>query len=383
MIRSVCGNHCNAGMQDRRMNLLIVAKSRRWNAKGACVLLFALCFLYSYISNAQVPELFSSSEILELTLQADLKTVFRDRRDDAPYSPASVIYQTGPDSIQIPVRIKTRGHFRKMAANCKYPPLLLNFDKVHTPDRSIFHGQNKLKLVTPCKGDEYVINEYMVYKVYNLMTPKSFLARLVRVMYRDSVRDKVSDPYYGILLEDEDQMALRNNASTLKIQGLRPEATQKEDFLRMAVFQYMIGNTDWSVQFRQNIKLIATDPKELPFTVPYDFDHAGIVRAPYANPAPELLMKSTQQRRYRGHCVPDMKEFAPIFERFNDLKDDVYAVYADSPLLSESYKSQTLAFLDKFYKTINDPEEAAEAFSYPCDRSGTGNVVIQGLKKNE
>jgi hypothetical protein len=38
-------------------------------------------------------------------------------------------------------------------------------------------------------------------------------------------------------------------------------------------------------------------------------------------------------------------------------------------------------FLDDFYDTINDPEKALLTFGYPCDPSGTGNVVIKGLRK--
>ena len=151
----------------------------------------------------------------------------------------------------------------------------------------------------------------------------------------------------------------------------------------MAVFQFMIGNTDWSVQFQQNIKLIYDDSTSIPITIPYDFDHAGIVRAPYAEPAPELQMSSTLQRRYRGYCIPEMNQFTEVFETFNQLKDDFYAIYDGNPLLSSSYQKQTLKFLGQFYETINDPEKAEQEFFYPCDKSGTGNVVIKGLKKHE
>ncbi len=133
----------------------------------------------------------------------------------------------------------------------------------------------------------------------------------------------------------------------------------------------------------QNIKLIAVDSSTLLSTVPYDFDHAGIVRAPYANPAPALQMRSTLERRYRGYCIPEMSQFTEVFEIFNQLKDDFYALYDGNPLLSSSYQNATLKFLDKFYETINDPKQAQKEFSYPCDRSGTGNVVIQGLRKDE
>ena len=346
-------------------------------------LLFLLCFFPLSTTLGQSSNLFDADEVIELNLRGDLKTVFKDRGVNPQYHSATLQYKADLNTINIPIKIKTRGHFRKISSNCKYPPILLNFKKSSIPKSSIFEGQDKVKLVTPCQGEKYVIHEYLVYKLYNLITPRSFKARLVKVIFQDTVKNKSSIPYYGILMEEEKQMAKRNQSSSLEKIGLRPEGTQKEDFLKMAVFEYMIGNTDWSVQFQQNIMLITTDSTSLPITIPYDFDHAGIVRAPYAKPAPELQLSSTLQRRYRGYCIPEMNQFTAVFETFNRLKDDFYALYDGNPLLSGRYQSQTLKFLDRFYETINDPKKVREAFSYPCDRSGTGNIVIQGLKKNE
>ncbi len=346
------------------------------------ILLFLVCFFFLSIAHGQKSRLFKSDEILELTLRADLKEVFKDRGDDPQYHKATLHYQEDQIVFDIPLRIKARGNFRKSLAGCKYPPLFLNFKKSATPKNSVFRGQDKTKLVTPCRGDEYVVHEYLVYKLYNLISPKSFRARLVRMTYQDTVKNKSSDPYFGILLEEEKQMAKRHKSKSVAIERLNPENTHKETFLKMAVFQYLIGNTDWSVQYQQNIKLLAVDPTSIPITVPYDFDHAGIVRAPYANPAPELQLSSTLQRRYRGYCMPDMKDFTGVFETFNQQKDEIYAIYNDNPLLSRGYKKQTLKFLDHFYETINDPKKAKEAFTYPCDKYGTGNVIIKGLNQN-
>ncbi len=345
------------------------------------IFLFLVYFLLLNMAHGQTSRLFESDEILELTLRTDMKALFKDRGDDPQYHKATLHYQEGQTTFDIPINIKARGHFRKMSSNCKYPPFFINFKKSSTPKASVFRNQNKIKLVTPCRGEQYVINEYLVYKLYNLITPKSFRARLVKVTYHDTVKNKSSDPYYGILLEEEKQMAKRNMSYLVEKEKLSPQNTQKEDFLKMAVFQYMIGNTDWSVQYQQNIKLITVDSTRL-ITVPYDFDHAGIVRAPYANPAPELQMSSTLQRKYRGYCMPDMNQFAAIFETFNQLKDDFYAIYSGNPLLSDSYQKQTLKFLDQFYEDINNPKKAKEVFTYPCDEYGTGNVIIKGLKKN-
>ncbi len=346
-------------------------------------LLFLSCFFLWSTMLGQSSHLFDTDDVMELNLKGDLKTVFKDRGDDPQYHKATLQYKVDSNTINIPLKIKTRGHFRKMSSNCKYPPILLNFKKSATPKGSVFKGQDKMKLVTACQSEEYVVHEYLVYKLYNLISPRSFKAKLVKVTFQDTVKNKSLTPYYGILLEEEKQMVKRNQGSSFKKIGLSPEGTQKEDFLKMAVFEYMIGNTDWSVQYQQNIKLIKTDSKSLPFPVPYDFDHAGIVRAPYAKPAAELQLSSTLQRRYRGYCMPEMNQFTAVFETFNELKDDFYALYEGNPLLSSRYQSRTLKFLDQFYETINDPKKARKAFSYPCNRSGTGNIVIKGLKKIE
>jgi hypothetical protein len=326
-------------------------------------------------------ELFKSEEILDLKLSGDTKTLFNNRTENGTYHSMTISYtdEQGQE-VAIPLKVKTRGHFRLMSGNCFYPPLRLNFARKKTPEGSLFAGQDKLKLVTPCRGEEFVVQEYLVYKLYNLITEKSFKARLVRVVYEATKRNKLTDPLYGIILEDQDQMAARNNTKIVKVNGIRPNKTAPEYFLPVAVFEYMIGNTDWSTQYRHNIKILRDDSNAMLIPVPYDFDHAGIVQTPYAKPSPALKLSSVRQRRYRGYCVEDMSVFEPVIARFNELKEAFYKVYSDCPMLKERYVRQTLRYLDDFYETINDPKEMEKAFSYPCLDGGTGNVVIKGLR---
>lgn len=327
--------------------------------------------------------LFDSEEVLNIRLSGNIRELVRDRSNDAKYHPITLSYK-GSDSsfISLPIKAKTRGHFRRTQGDCSYPPLLLNFSEENTPKNSLFYQQHKMKLVTPCRGDKYVVREYLVYKLFNLITPKSFRARLVRVVYDDTGKEKKSGPQYGILLEEEDQMARRNKMVSLDGKLVRPEQTQSSNFLKMAVFEYLIGNTDWSVQYLQNVKLIATDSVSTPSTVPYDFDHAGIVGAPYAKPAEALQMNSIRERRYRGYCMTDLTRFDETLTLFKQLEKEIYGVYTNCSLVEDAYKKATTRFLDEFYKTINDPRSAKAAFSYPCNKDGTGNVVIKGLDRN-
>jgi hypothetical protein len=335
--------------------------------------------ILSAYGSAQNEQLFNSDSVLQMTLSGNIRSILNDRSDKAKYRPLTISYiQQNGITFSINAEAKTRGHFRKQKENCGYPPLLLHFTKSDTLQASVFKEQKKLKLVMPCQGDEYVVHEWLVYKLYNLITPKSFKARLTRVTLADD-KSKKNTSFYGILLEEEEQMATRNNEVSVN-RKINPESIQQQDFLTMAMFQYLIGNTDWSTQYLQNIKLIAPDSATLPSPVAYDFDHAGIVDAPYALPAEELRMSSVRERRYRGYCMEDLQKFDPVIALYNKLKPAIYDLYTNCTLLDAGYKKSTIKFLDDFYATINDPSAFKKEFSYPCDKNGTGNVVIKGLK---
>lgn len=327
-------------------------------------------------------DLFDSDEELSIKLRGNIRELLNDRATKSTYRSVTLSY-FGKDGseISIPVEMKTRGHFRKIKGNCKYPPLQISFPADVGRLSPLFNGQKKLKLVMPCAGDDYVVREWLVYKIYNLVTPRSFRARLVRIELYDIKSKKQQGPFYAFLIEDEKNMAQRNKASAVN-QKLRPQDTKQDAFLTMAVFQYLIGNTDWSVQYLQNIKLLKTDSFSQLITVPYDFDHAGIVNAPYAQPAEELLMKSVLERRYRGYCMTDLKVFEKPIAQYNNLKKDIYKLYTENKLLDEKYIRSVTKYLDEFYETINTPKLWQKDFGYPCDKNGTGNVVIKGLKED-
>lgn len=322
--------------------------------------------------------LFESEEVLQIKITGNIREVLNDRGENPQYHPLTLSYFAKDSSeISIPVKIKTRGHFRKDRANCTYPPLLINFAKKDLPPLSLFKGQDKLKLVMPCGDDDYVIREWLIYKLYNLITPKSFRARLVKVVMDDVKKKQTS--FYGILLEDDEKMARRNKVVFIKQRMVNSQNTERTAFLNMAVFQYMIGNTDWSVPYQHNIRLIAKDSLGMATTIPYDFDHCGLVNAPYANPPEQLGMSSVLERRYRGYCVPDMNTFAPVIALFNQLKNDFYSLYTNCSLLNAKYVKTATKYLDEFYTTINNPKALQAEFSYPCKNNGTSNVIIKGL----
>ena len=325
--------------------------------------------------------LFNNDEILHFKLSGNLSKLFSDRSDSSSYYPVLIEYfNKDSNKVSIHLNTKTRGHFRRLKSNCKMPPLLLDFPKEDKTVTSVFMGQNKLKLVVPCQGDDYVIKEWLVYKLYNLITDKSFTAKLVLVDFEDSSTHRIKkETHYCILLEDEKKMSIRNDMYIWKKQMIAMQDINTEAFKKMAVFQYMIGNTDWSVPYLQNIVLITNDSSKAPFAIPYDFDHAGIVNAPYANPASELGIESVRERIYRGFCEKNKNSFLETFALFNHLKNDIYNLYINCPLLNHSYIKFVIRYLDNFYKIINNQNFADAEFRKPCRTNM--HIELKGLKK--
>jgi hypothetical protein len=323
--------------------------------------------------------LFDNDEILHFKLTGKLNSLFNDRGDNSFYHPMLLQYKNkDSNDVAIQLLVKTRGHFRLLRENCKMPPLLLSFSKAQKLKNSPFEKQNKLKLVVPCQGDEYVIREWLVYKLYNLITEKSFKAKLVQVDFEDSLMKRKTETHYCILLEDDKKVADRNDAFVWKHKMLPMKNTNADEFRKMAVFQYMIGNTDWSIPYLQNIVLITKDSTKPAFAIPYDFDHAGIVDAPYAGPAPELEISSIRVRLYRGFCENDKDNFAETFELYNRLKNDIYNLYTNCSLLSSRYIKYVTNYFNEFYKTINSDKLVEREFQQPC-RTNV-RVELKGLK---
>lgn len=330
-------------------------------------------------SIASTYTLFETDDILNITVTGNLTQLLNDRISKPKLHPFKLSYFRGDSGlVEINVDIKTRGHFRRLKENCFYPPLLIEFSKDSAYKSTIFNEQNKLKLVMPCKEHDEVIKEWLVYKIYNLLTPVSFKTKLVKVNLVNHKNKLIAPPFFGILLEEEKQMAKRSRSVSVE-RKVRPEEIQTEAFTTMAVFEYLIGNTDWSVQYQHNIKILASDSLPGLQAVPYDFDHAGIVNASYAKPADELLMNSVRQRRYRGYCTNNVKIFEPVIEKFNVLKKDIYSLYTHCKFLNEKNIKSTLTYLDEFYQTISSPSLWVKEFTFPCYNK-TGNVIIKGLK---
>ncbi|NGP77393.1 hypothetical protein G3570_12165 [Balneolaceae bacterium YR4-1] len=368
--------HNSTEMENRQMRSVPLCP-------GGWKLIVLLCFLSATFSpeiKAQENEaadssysypLFESDEALEITMEMDMRRVLRDRGDETDYHPLLVTWNSEDGEVrQVEARVKVRGNFRRQRENCRFPPLRMRFEK-ETVEGTVFEGQKKLKLVTHCQTrrsqyQQYVLQEYLIYRAYSLLTDKSFRVRLVKVTYVDS--EKRDEPFtrYNFILEDEDKMAERLGGRIVEVENVHPDVTDYDLSNRLAIFQYMMGNTDWSIPALHNIKLVLPIGGQTPYAIPYDFDWSGIINTRYAEPNPILNIRTVRQRLFRGFCrSPEV--FRAEFSFFNRHKSAIYALYRDlTPPLEQDEFEQATEYLDDFYAIINDPDEAEDEIIDEC-----------------
>ncbi|HKO15073.1 MAG TPA: hypothetical protein VJU87_02485 [Gemmatimonadaceae bacterium] len=303
--------------------------------------------------------IFSAESPLRLTITADFRRLRRDRGDDPPWRGGTVAY-TGDSgaTVRVPVRLRTRGIWR--LHNCDFPPLRLDFPKEERR-HTVFAKLDRPKLVTHCHdSDRYerlLLQEFQLYRVYRALTPFSHRVRLARVTYVDSGNGKPVATRYAILEEAPEAVARRVGGMLLRQKGGGPSDFDPLQQTVFALFQYLIGNTDWSISALHNVEVVARDTAVVP--VAYDFDFSGVIDAPYAVPDPQLHISSVRQRVYRGYCVPPTA-YPTAFALFTERKPAIYALYQDSlgTLLDRGDVRHTLEYFDDFYRTITNAGRA-------------------------
>jgi hypothetical protein len=311
---------------------------------------------------------FADETPIAVTIVANLGRLRRDTQEDAPWRAATLRWEeAGGAGAELAVRLRTRGIWR--LRNCHFPPLRLDLPRGAARETR-FGGLNRPKLVTHCRddddrGDEYLLRELQVYRMQRLLTPFSHRARLLRATWVDSASGRAATTRWAILLEEPDALARRVGGHLVESQGAMADDLDSLSSAIAGLFQYMIGNTDWSVAALHNVELVATTGLLHP--VPYDFDFSGMVEAFYAAPPPQLPIRSVRDRLYRGFCTTD-DVLARAIARFQEQRPAIEALYADEigRLLSRRSTSRALEYLADFYRTIGDPRRLQREIVSVC-----------------
>ncbi len=224
-------------------------------------------------------------------------------------------------------------------------------------DGTVFEGQDKLKLVTPCHDSrgsyqEYVLKEYLAYKTLGILTPVANRVRLVEITYEDIEDDYDTRTKLAFLIESDEQMAARNGADLEEWTQFHPAGVSGDQAVILSMFQYLIGNSDWSATYFHNVKIMRHEDGRY-LTVPYDFDFSGAVNTRYADPPEEYPIQRVTDRYFRSYCRPQL-EFESLSTLFNGKKAEIIALYEGFEMLRENRRNDVLKFYEDFWEMMDD-----------------------------
>jgi hypothetical protein len=333
------------------------------------VLAAAVLLTLATASPAAVAEpdpLFAASEPIRLTIKGPVGKLPRQGDVTAPGS----LTVHGPAPETLAIELSTRGITRLKANICSFPPLRVEFVE-KPPATSLFKGQKRLKLVTHCQSrdgfQQYVLLEYAAYRMYNLLTPVSFGARLATIDYVDNAGRPVTTRV-GFFIEDVDDVAKRNDLKHLETRDvLAVTQLNPQDAQRFAFFQYMIGNLDWAMTAgppgddccHNSRPLGAAGAKANLTPTPYDFDHSGMVDAPYATPPANIKVANVRIRKFRGYCRYN-EQASGVAAEFIAQKAAILGVLDQTPQLDAYRRKKAGAYLAGFFEQIGNPQELAK-----------------------
>ena len=318
--------------------------------------------------------LFGSDEPLSLFLDLPLRDLLRRAKSKPTVQGVLRYIDSDGTSVELEVKVTTRGKSR--LEQCSLPPLSIHLNPQQVGS-TIFNGQTKLKLVTQCHRDSrnrrYLMQEYAIYRAYNLLTAYSFRVRMLQVTYRDTGKrrnkDKVQPAFF---IESREAVAERHAMRTIDANWVNLGQLEPGQLSLLSLFQYLIGNTDWSARKGpgterccHNGKVIAPlDSDEGWVVLPYDFDQSGIINTNYSAPSDLLPIRSVRQRLYRGFCASNVLLDTTVVT-FNENRTAIEALFGTASESTSANKS-ALKYVQGFYTIINDPKKRQKKIIDAC-----------------
>jgi hypothetical protein len=317
--------------------------------------------------------LFSSDAPLDLVFEFPVATIVA-KADDRPVVEGSVHYTDENGApVSVALTMTTRGKTR--LEYCHFPPLSANF-KGQEKGGTLFEGQKKLKIVTQCRSGEtyerYLLQEYGIYRAFNILTDKSFRVRMINATYRDSTGKKKDIAETAFFLESDDEVADRLGMEEHDVSVINPEQLDSAHASLFAVFQYLIGNTDWSSLqgpgeegcCHNGKVVIPTGSEQGWLVIPYDFDQSGIINTRYSSPSDALGLSSVRQRLYRGRCM-NLDQLDATVALFNSRRAELETALLPD-ILQGKYRESAVRYIGEFYKIINDPLQREKNIENRC-----------------
>lgn len=309
----------------------------------------------------------SSEDALNITIKTNLKKLIKLKTEEE-YQESTLTYTQDGQEVNWTVEVRARGNLRQRV--CYLPPLKIKFPKEEVVAKGWKSFRN-LKMVSFCKTSasfqDLVLKEYYIYKMYNELTDNSFKVQLINVNFIDSEGKMKPLESFGFFIEPDKELAERLNCRLVDVKRGSPTRLQAEAFDLFTVFQFMIGNTDWSVYNMHNLKQIYSEDHQYPIPVPYDFDHSGLVNAPYAVPHESMPIESVRERLFMGNCR-EAGKYDAVFELFKSKKETFFELLENDTMLSNGSKKLALRYLTDFYTILDNPKKTKKLIVDDCDK---------------
>jgi hypothetical protein len=335
------------------------------------------CWANAHGGHAAPAPLFADDTILEVRIEAPLTTLM-DVRPDQAYLDGSFSYtETDGTPTRLSVKLRTRGNYRRDPSHCSFAPIRLNFKQKELVD-TLFEGQDKLKLVTHCRGTEretfeqLVAREYLAYRIFQEVTSISYAVRMFSITYVDTESGKeLRRP--GFVIEDEEAVARRNGLQVVRTKRIEPGDLDRKRQNLVHLFEFMIANTEYSLVNPEpgkacchNMDVLSSTGEPPYIPLPFDFDFAGLVNAPYAHPNPRYPIRAVRTRFYKGVCANNglLNETTATFLA---RRDDIRRLVKESPVLGPRSRRSVKRMVDTFFRVISDPEAIARHLAGKCN----------------
>lgn len=314
--------------------------------------------------------LFKRADPLDVTITTGLGALLKDRDSTARVlHGAELAYKDSTGKIvKLAVNLRTRGHFRRQTRNCDFPPIRVEITKAAAKN-TLFDGHRKLKLTTNCRAgssdyEQYILQEYAVYRMFQALTPWSYRTRLAHVAYADSTGKAKPSESWAFFVEDEGDLADRRNTKKLETKGAYFDDLEVEQMGRVQLFQWMIGNTDWSVSGLHNITLLS-DSSNVVRPVPFDFDWSGAVNTRYSFPDKSLPIRTVTERLWRGDCR-DAAAHGVIIDQFKARRAAMDSAITGLTALKPGVRDRMLKYLGEAWSDMDKPARLAADFKRDC-----------------
>jgi hypothetical protein len=305
--------------------------------------------------------------VTHFTFITDVKKLKKNKKEDE-YQPGKLVILNDGEYDTLKVKIRTRGNMRKK--HCNFPPIKFKIAKKELEELDL-DSMRTYKMVTHCKQkgkyEKWVYKELVAYKMYSAITDVSFRTYNITVDYVDENSGKVIESKVGFVIESKKDLEKRLNAKSIKKPTFHPRFCQPFFVSQMSMFQYMIGNPDWSFANLHNLKLVKLEDHQYPIPIAYDFDYAGLIETEYSVPDPQLSIEDVTQRVYMDVCR-EKELVQEVIDHFSKKEEEIIQCIYDVEELQKRDQRTMEFYIKDFFDIIRNPKNIDKKFRSTCDK---------------